>query len=320
MSRYNNNYTRVAAVFSLMTRILNTNQHVLTCASIGLFASQALSTDQDAQIIGSTSKGVFIKTSGKWLVFLAFEQFKGPLTITLEKFDPLLQRIPGGSNVRIASNSIFIPDPAVTINLEGTPVWQPPPPAAPLLDRSEWNENMRLVAKEILAKKEAGGIGSLIPAYLGVTTSQPRLPGIKGFDGSQLERIKNYVSSEEVSGLVELLSSVLGLGPGLTPSADDFTLGLLLTLNRWRIPSWKTSNLHVLNSQMVEAAYKKTTTLSANFIECASQGLANERLINALDWLVTGVRREPDVITPMLNWGHSSGMDAFSGMVVALSA
>ena len=146
-----------------MTRIMNTNQHVLTCASIGLLASQALSTAQDAQITGTTSKGVFIKTSGKWLVFLAFEQFKGPLTITLEKFDPLLQRIPGGSTVRIASHSIFIPDPAVTINLEGSSVWQPPPPAARVLDRSEWNENMRLVAKEILAKKEAGGIGSWSP-------------------------------------------------------------------------------------------------------------------------------------------------------------
>jgi hypothetical protein len=128
------------------------------------------------------------------------------------------------------------------------------------------------------------------------------------------------VSSEEVSQLVDLLSSILGSGPGLTPSADDLTLGLLLTLNRWRIPPWTTSGLRALNFPVVEAAYNKTTTLSANLIECASQGLANERLVNALDWLVTGVAREPDVITPMLNWGHSSGMDAFSGMVVALTA
>ena len=303
-----------------MTRITNTDKHVFTCASIGLLASQALSTDQDAQIIGNTSKGLFIKTSGKWLVFLAFEQFKGPLTITLERFDPVLQLVASGKTVHITPNSIFIPDPGVTIILEGTPVWQPPPPSAPLLDRSERNENLVLVAKEILSKNKAGGLGSLIPAYLGLPNSQPQPPTIKGFDGSQLELIKKYVSIEGVSHLVELLSSVLGSGPGLTPSADDFIAGLLLALNRWHIPGWTNENLGNLNHRVIEAAYNKTTTLSANLMDCATQGLANERLINALDWLVTGVAREPEVITHLLDWGHSSGVDTFMGMAVALKA
>jgi len=91
-------------------------------------------------------------------------------------------------------------------------------------------------------------------------------------------------------------------------------------LNRWRIPPWKTSDLRTLNFQIVAAAYEKTTTLSANLIECASQGLANERLINALDWLVTGVALEPDIVPHLLEWGHSSGVDTFAGMAIALKA
>jgi hypothetical protein len=129
-----------------------------------------------------------------------------------------------------------------------------------------------------------------------------------------------YLQNVEILPLTRLLSTFLGSGPGLTPSADDFILGLLLALNRWRIPPWETSDLHTFNFHLVEAAYKKTTTLSSNLIECASGGWANERLINALDWLVTGVASEPDVIDHMLDWGNSSGVDAFTGMVTSLTA
>jgi hypothetical protein len=61
------------------------------------------------------------------------------------------------------------------------------------------------------------------------------------------------------------------------------------------------------------------STLSANLIECATLGLADERLIEALDWLVSGRDQEATHIDELLNWGSSSGMDVFVGYVVALS-
>jgi hypothetical protein len=37
-----------------------------------------------------------------------------------------------------------------------------------------------------------------------------------------------------------------------------------------------------------------------------------------LDLLVTGVAREPEVVAHLLEWGNSSGADAFVGMAVVL--
>ena len=69
-----------------------------------------------------------------------------------------------------------------------------------------------------------------------------------------------------------------------------------------------------------QAAYEKTTTLSANLIDCAARGLANERLINTLDWILTGEPGEANVIANLLGWGNSSGVDAFTGMAAAIKS
>jgi Protein of unknown function (DUF2877) len=294
------------------------NQHIFKPVSVGSVASEILSEDQQAQVFGKTSKGVFIKTSGKWLVFLSYEQFRGPLTITFERIDPLLRLISGGDPIRIASQSIFHAGLDLVIPIADSQMWQPLPPRLPLRGDTERQEKLVYLAKEITSKKNGVGLGSLIPPLLGLANSDPSLQIIKGLNWAEIRRIRNYIRNTEAVPLAGLLSAILGSGPGLTPSADDFIVGILLTLNRWQIPLWTASNLRVLNSQVVQAAYQKTTTLSANLIECAALGLANERLVDALDWMMTGVAREPEMVDHLLGWGSSSGVDAFVGMAVSL--
>jgi hypothetical protein len=128
---------------------------------------------------------------------------------------------------------------------------------------------------------------------------------------NQLIGSNAYLSGEEFFDL-------LGAGPGLTPSGDDFTIGYLLALNRWGHLLSSPDNLSVINQQIVSAAYQKTTTLSANLIECAALGLADQRLINALDWLVAGTGHDIGVIDDLLSWGSSSGGDVLVGFAAAL--
>jgi hypothetical protein len=298
----------------------NSNQHVFTTASIGLIASEMLLKDQEAHVFGKISKGIFIKTSAKWLIFLSFEQFRGPLTITFDKIDPILGLVSGGDPIQIASQSIFIPALEVAIPMAGSKVWQPPLPIALPLGELERHEQLVDCARQILSKKNEVGLGSLIPLVLGFANDHPPHKLITNFDWAYIQQLQKYIRNRQAAPLAELLAAVLGSGPGLTPSADDFIVGLLLALNRWQNLLWTAEDLHDLNRKVVEAAYEKTTTLSANLIECATLRLANERLINALDWIVTGVAREPDIISHLLKWGNSSGVDAFTGMAVALMA
>ena len=295
------------------------NQRVFKTTSVGVIASEILSKDQDAHIFGKTSKGIFIKTSGKWLIFLSFEQFRGPLTITFDKIDPTLGLVSAGDPIQIASQSIFIPALEVTIPAAGGKVWQPPLPAALPLGELERHEQLVECAREIMSNKNGDGLGSWIPSVLGFPDARPPHKTITNFDWPYLQQLQNQIRTRAVVPLARQLAAILGSGPGLTPSTDDFTIGLLLSLNRWQNLLWTTDDLRDLNLMVVEAAYEKTTTLSANLIECATFHLADERLINALDWIVTGIAREPKIVTHLLGWGNSSGVDAFTGMAVALT-
>ena len=87
-------------------------------------------------------------------------------------------------------------------------------------------------------------------------------------------------------------------------------------LNRWqRSNAWRD-----LNQRVIEAAYQRTTTISANLIECAADGQADERLMKVVDGIVTGTPSIDECVNCILDWGNSSGIDALAGMAVAVMA
>jgi len=128
------------------------------------------------------------------------------------------------------------------------------------------------------------------------------------------------VRIDEPAALSSALVAFIGKGQGLTPSGDDLVTGLLLAVNRWgsRLFPGQEMRLGRLNRAAIQVAHRNTTTLSANLIECAALGQADERLVTALDGIMTG-KPEPSVCADLLlGWGSSSGSDALAGMVLAI--
>jgi hypothetical protein len=113
------------------------------------------------------------------------------------------------------------------------------------------------------------------------------------------------------------LQSILGKGSGLTPAGDDIILGYLLTLKRWGTRFLPDRIFQALSQELVSAAFRQTTLLSANLIACASEGQADERLVLALDGILTGRLEVEDCAALLLAWGDSSGCAALDGMGMA---
>lgn len=286
---------------------------------IGELAYDSISTDQSGSVLGLSSRGIFIKTEDKWLIFLSFESFRGPLTINLSTSLDSILPISRGMNLRITARQIVFPETNLVISVQNPVVWQPQPPPVPPLPESERQERLVSSANYILASEKGIGLGTMLPRLLNFT----RQPDHQPQDSSPLQANILQLQSEMMSSFrlpaAESLIRLLGSGSGLTPSGDDFVCGVLLALNRWNGAIFDRNDLVHLNQQVIDAAYRKTTTLSANLIECATLGLADERLIEALNWLVSGKEKEPTHIDVILGWGGSSGMDVFVGYVVALS-
>lgn len=108
------------------------------------------------------------------------------------------------------------------------------------------------------------------------------------------------------------LVSVLGLGAGLTPAADDAVAGMLL-LARAVDPS---PVLDAVGAQIAAAAAVRSTAVSAALLHHAATGDAAPPVVAAVDALTApGVTGVGAALTALLALGHTSGADTAAGML-----
>lgn len=128
---------------------------------------------------------------------------------------------------------------------------------------------------------------------------------------------------------VRLLTGVLGLGPGTTPSGDDVAAGVLLaarSLDGWVAPDV----LAQVAARVAGAALTRTTTVSAGLLADAAAGRCTPPVAAALARLAPRsplvapaagrVAAQPDPISGLLALGHCSGADLATGLVAVLAA
>ncbi len=260
-------------------RHVGTALYLCNTESIGYVALKAISVSPTASVVGTTSRGIFLRTPSKQILFISFEPYRGPLTInTARKITNV------GLSVQITDSHLFIGDAAICISTAD--LWQPDPlpsTIAPLPTRIATLQhflNRAAIRPNLVIPSEARNL----------------------FDN-----------------LAESLILNLGRGQGLTPSGDDVAIGFLLTLNRYAnvVETLHATSLKTINKKMIAEARARTTTLSVNLIECAALGLADERLIRVVDCIFTG-ERDDRALDEMLGWGESSGLNALIGMNIAV--
>ena len=286
--------------------------------SIGGIAYGVLCQDQTASILGCSSQGVFVRTSSRWVVFLSFEAYRSPLTISLAETPNPLRHLMPGSPVQIAGGRMMIPSAGASISVPKHAVWRHPAPPGGPRPPPDRLASLRHLAQATVAHKKGLGFSSLLSPLLDLPTSG-LLNQEAGAILPNLLSLRRTLTDANACRAVQLASALLGVGRGLTPSGDDVVVGLLLVLNRWRHPGWAEDELRRLNGCVVEAAYRQTTRLSANLIECAASGESDERLMHLVDGILTGTPPMAGCVSHLLGWGGSSGADALVGMAIALT-
>ncbi len=133
-----------------------------------------------------------------------------------------------------------------------------------------------------------------------------------------------------ISGLVESLarrnrrslkvvtSSLAGLGPGLTPSGDDFLAGVLLALALVR-EQRADAELTEIAGLLVETAAPRTHEISAAYLRAAHNGEASERWHPLLAAISAGdTQKLHDAAAGVLEFGETSGADMLAGFIAGL--
>ena len=141
----------------------------------------------------------------------------------------------------------------------------------------------------------------------------------KWFESNAKNSNDKYVIEKLISGANELQHALVkrrpikkpvtylaGLGFGLTPSGDDYLLGVMASL-------WITKNTHPLD-EIARLSSQKTTSLSAAYLIAASKGDFAEcwhDLVRSI--LNQNPKNLRDSISKFTQIGASSGQDALAG-------
>lgn len=279
--------------------------------AIGSAALDALQAAPQGQAIGQTSGGIFLRTETDWVLFLSFTGWRGPLTINLLPDTNEVVHIDLHSPFLIQTSSFYFPVEQITIEFDQAERWSPPPTLPdvfPLANRVHRFTQVVTAVTAALADRLETGRDTIL--NLDVLFA----PGSSGLSAARM-----VLASGQPGGIIEILVAGLGRGPGLTPAGDDVALGFLLALNRWGDRLLPDVPQEPINLALIDAARRKTTALSACLIECAAAGLADERLVAALDGLVSGNLAVDRIVEYLLAWGHTSGSAALRGMGLAIT-
>ena len=134
-----------------------------------------------------------------------------------------------------------------------------------------------------------------------------------------IQRMGDALSDRDWDGMVSAGVDLAGVGEGLTPSGDDFLVGLMAALHFHRASGGVGPDTHYLET-LAEKAAERTSPLSGQNIKAAAEGWVADVVAQWLTSLHLGDSEDVRVAThTLLSFGHSSGVDTFAGMVNGLS-
>jgi hypothetical protein len=280
----------------------------------GYLAFEETRLDQPGSVIGITSHGIFIHTSNNRIIFLSSENFDNPLNINLHPFPSILRDLQVKDQVILGNGKIIFPRLDFQVSTSPQIVYKPEPAPQIRQESNKIKKNILAIITEINRAITPEGFASQLPAYINNGESNTR----ETKELAELREIHMYLQEQSAKELCVSLTRLIGSGRGLTPAGDDLVCGFLLAINRWEMGKFRGDELKELNLELSKEAYQKTTTLSANLIELASQGEGDERLIIILDSIYGADPSPHEAAKLLLTYGSSSGLDAFTGMVIAI--
>jgi hypothetical protein len=138
--------------------------------------------------------------------------------------------------------------------------------------------------------------------------ARPRVARFQSWlnDVLEAQRVPTTASLEPVAGLI-------GLGPGLTPSGDDFLTGALAILD-----ALAERQAHAALAHAIAAAPRGLTSpLSDCLLRAAAAGHVGETLCCAISAVISGAAET--AVAAIRHVGHSSGWDMLAGVTTTLA-
>lgn len=293
---------------------------------LGRVAAKALGSDSPWEVAAVFRRSFYCRSRiGSFVCFGPTSLGNGPLNVLCEMSEPIdwetvrltagYPAVRDGTSFRVAERII--------VSLSEATEWRPAKPVAPW-HSATIREGLSILAAEVRAWPVRGGLQALIPMLAGDGSASPRsvytTSPLLRMAMESIEPLREWLETrlgdpvEPRHAPKPAIDALIGLGPGLTPSGDDFLGGILVTLHH--LGASKAAG--ELAREVLAHARQRTNDISYAHLAAAADGEGLAPLHAILENLSErGTPRLARSLSAVDAIGHTSGWDALAGIVLA---
>ncbi len=223
-----------------------------------------------------------------------------------------------GQYAILDSAALCLPDAGITVDLSCATVWRGAVAAVPTdhcsmdADGAAIAVSLRELRATLFERALEQGFAPLLAAAAGARSPVERALATRL--SRALPLLARATERRDIPAVAAATARLVGLGPGVTPSGDDFIAGYLAAL--WSRAGFD-SGLDAILPSLADALaplFLRTNAISRQMLSDAAQGHFAERLID-VTVAIAGGGDVVDATVHALASGHSSGADTLCGLL-----
>ncbi len=192
-------------------------------------------------------------------------------------------------------------------------------------DIKEQDRWVRILVDEIFQYGCLDGLGEMVSALsqkdFKLHKKWSFRPGtLSEFACRDIYKLMEAAIGRDIDMFGKAFKGLVGMGPGMTPSGDDFLVGFFAAHQMFCSALVEEVGLSQCRDELITHAYACTTPVSAELIHCALDGYFSENLYEVVQSLAK-IGTGPPVqhaIQSFLGWGSTSGTDTLAGLAFGL--
>lgn len=276
-------------------------------ASIPAHIRELLHSGETGEVLLVSSSGIYLRF-GEQILLLCDESWGVlPIGIGVKDFEKAVSilRPQQGQPVTVAEDRLIFPSGKIHLVLRQLS-------CKAVCNASPQIRYIRQAAEELAVLRKERGISMLVlPLVLGYELRQQNPYCAQA--GIYLEKLIHSLISGNHGEIHTCIGKLLGLGTGLTPSADDTLLGMIYVFRT--LPFQAPEGVQLFPESVGQLCDRCTTQISAAYLKAMLSGAPFERMEQVFRGLCG---EEPLNIYKLTEIGSNSGSEMLLGMLIAL--
>ena len=249
------------------------------------------------------------------ITLLLSDHYELPQGIRITRMDVPLHSLTVGTGAASRGGILRFDSSPLTVDLRGAHVWKCFVPELHTNMRSPGSQKAWAATWQLLNEAQRNKKTDMIAADLFLWSTGSPL-------SQRMSRpVMQLITSTgrfDVQSSVHAAEKLIGLGPGVTPTGDDFLIGLLAGLWSTRARDQRhLSFTYSFGNALMDIA-KQTCEISRTYLHHAIHGQFSSSLSNLSEAIATGKCVE-QAAQEAMRVGHSSGMDSVTGLLIGLA-